>query len=141
MKIHSSLEIAPSRSHYAAYKVAITQDFRLCFHGHMTEPDGVEMVVAYLRGQNLEQVGRVDEAIALYESAVVSGFDSTGPYDRLISLYAERAQHRDVVRVAEAAIANVHTHADKRAWFERMRAEALKALAKVPKATPKRTDE
>ena len=99
------------------------------------------MVTGYLRGQNLEQVGRVDEAIVLYEGAVASGFDSTGPYDRLIVLYAERARHGDVIRVAEAAIANVHTHADKLAWFERMRAEAREAQAKVPRATPKRIDE
>jgi hypothetical protein len=113
----------------------------LCFHGRMTEGDSVDMVKNYLRGQNLEQVGREDEAIDLYENAVACGFDSTGPYDRLIALYGDRAQHRDVVRVAEAAIANVHTHVDKTAWFERMRAEALKAQAKVPRAAPKRTDE
>jgi hypothetical protein len=141
MPIHSSVEIAPSRSHFAAYKVTITQEPALCFHGCMVEADGAELVKGYLRGQNLEQVGRVDEAIVLYERAVDSGFDSTGPYDRLIILYAERARHRDVVRVAEAAIENVHTHPDKIAWFERMRVEALKAQADVPIAAPKRTEE
>jgi hypothetical protein len=107
----------------------------------VADADGAELVKSYLRGQNLEQVGRVDEAIVLYERAVVSGFDSTGPYDRLIILYAERAHHRDVVRVAEAAIENVHTHPDKVAWFERIRAEALKAQADVPRAAPKRPEE
>ena len=102
--------------------------------------EGVELVKAYLRGQNFEQVGRVDEAIELYEVAVENRFDSTGPYDRLISLYANQALHRDVIRVAEAALAQVQTHEDKRAWYERMKAEAEKAAESVPRAAPKRRD-
>jgi hypothetical protein len=100
--------------------------------------DGAEIVKRFLRAQNLEQVGRVDEAIDLYESAVRAAFDSSGPYDRLIFLYAERARHSDVVRVAEAAIANVHTYAEKTAWYERMRADAIKARSNVPAAVPKK---
>jgi hypothetical protein len=107
----------------------------------MEEADGVDLVKDYLRGQNLEQVGRVDEAMELYEGTVKAGFDSTGPYDRLISLYSVRAQHHDVVRVAEAAIVNVHTDEEKKAWYERMRAGALDAQTKVPRAAPKRTGE
>jgi hypothetical protein len=100
--------------------------------------EGVELVKAYLRGQNFEQVGRVDEAIELYEVAIEHHFDSTGPYDRLISIYANQALHREVVRVANAALAFVQTHEDKRAWYERMRAEATKAAENVPRAAPKR---
>ncbi|HVL64234.1 MAG TPA: hypothetical protein VM305_06075 [Candidatus Limnocylindrales bacterium] len=100
--------------------------------------DNVEIVRGYLRAQNLEQIGDVDGAISLYEAAVEAAFDSTGPYDRLIALYAERARHADVVRVAEAAIAHVHTYADKLAWYETMRAEAKRAAADVPPAAPKR---
>jgi hypothetical protein len=99
--------------------------------------DNVEVVRQFLKGQNLEQVGRVDDAIALYEGAIESRFDSTGPYDRLIALYGDRALHREVVRVAESALQYVHTHADKRAWYERMRAEAEKAASKVPQAAPR----
>ena len=97
----------------------------------------VDLVKDFLRGQNLEQLGKLDEAILLYEAAVAQEFDSSGPYDRLITLYADRAQHGDVVRVAEAALLHVHTYADKRGWYEVMRAEALKAQTKVPRATPK----
>ncbi|MDQ4095694.1 MAG: tetratricopeptide repeat protein [Actinomycetota bacterium] len=97
----------------------------------------VDSVKHFLRGQNLEQLGRVEEAIELYEKAVADRFDSSGPYDRLIRLYADRARHTDVVRVAEAAIATVHTYADKVGWYELMRAEALKARTKVPRAVPK----
>ena len=97
----------------------------------------VDTVRAFLRGQNLEQIGRVEEAIGLYENAVGDGFDASGPYDRLITLYADRARHADVVRVAEAALASVHTYPDKQAWYELMRAEALKAQARVPKAIRK----
>ena len=97
----------------------------------------VDLVKHFLRGQNLEQIGRVDDAIDLYEAAVESGFDSSGPYDRLITLYADRARHNDVVRVTEAALINVHTYPDKKGWYEVMRAEALKAQSSVPKAAPK----
>ena len=100
--------------------------------------DNVEMVKAFLKAQNMEQVGRMDEAILLYEGTVEQGFDSTGPYDRLIALHSSAARHADVIRVAEAALANVHTYPDKKAWYERMRHEALKAgEAAVPQATPK----
>jgi hypothetical protein len=101
--------------------------------------DGVDLVKAYLRGQNLEQVGRVDEAAELYEKAVTARFDSTGPYDRLISIYADRALHAEVVRVATAALENVQTHSDKRTWYARMRDDAADAAKKVPRAAPKRT--
>ncbi len=97
----------------------------------------VDLVKDFLRGQNLEQLGRVDDAMVLYETAVEQGFDSSGPYDRLITLYADRARHTDVVRVAEAALLNVHTYPDKKAWYEVMRAEALKAQTRVPKAVRK----
>ena len=97
----------------------------------------VDLVRDFLRGQNLEQLGRIDEAITLYENAVESAFDSSGPYDRLITLYADQARHSDVVRVAEAALVHVHTYADKKGWYEVMRAEALKAQSRVPKAAPK----
>ena len=100
--------------------------------------EGVELVKAYLRGQNFEQVGRTDEAIALYEQAVENRFDSTGPYDRLISIYANQALHAEVARVATAALEAVQTHDDKLAWYERMRSDALKAAGNVPKAAPKR---
>jgi hypothetical protein len=99
--------------------------------------DNVEMVKLYLRGQNLEQIGRVDEAIVLYERAVAEAFDSSGPYDRLIGIYSHRTLHDDVVRVAEAAIRNVHTYEDKLGWYEVMRAEAIKVRAKAPRAVPR----
>ena len=101
------------------------------------ESANVALVKVYLRGQNLEQLGRLEEAIELYERALAGRFDSTGPYDRLIAIYAERGRHGEVVRVADAAIAYVHTHAQKQAWYERMRAEAGTAMAKTPRAIPK----
>jgi tetratricopeptide (TPR) repeat protein len=99
--------------------------------------DASEVVKLFLKAQNLEQLGHNEQAIELYEAAVNEGFDATGPYDRLIALYADQARHRDVVRVAEAAIEHVHTYEDKRAWYEQMRVAALRAQQSVPRATPK----
>lgn len=103
----------------------------------MPAANNADLVRAFLKAQNLEQVGRIDDAIALYEEAVAAGFDSAGPYDRLISLYAGRALHDDVIRVAERALATVLTYEDKRVWYEQMRDSALKARARTPKPTPK----
>lgn len=88
-----------------------------------------ELVRLYLRAQNLEQIREVDQAIVLYERAVGASFDAAGPYDRLIAIYGARDAHADVLRIAEAALANVRTHADKREWYERVRAGATEAHA------------
>lgn len=98
------------------------------------------MVRHYLRGQNLEQLGRIDEAIEVYELAIDGRFDSAGPYDRLIDLYGRRSQHGEVIRVAEAALSSVRTYSDKRAWYQKVRDEATVAVDKVPRAAPKGTD-
>ena len=98
----------------------------------------VDLVKSFLRAQNLEQLGRTDEAIELYEDVVGHGFDATGPYDRLISLYSNQAQHKEVQRIAEAALAHVHTHEQKREWYGEMKEAAAEADRKVPKAAPKR---
>ena len=101
---------------------------------------GVDLVNAYLKGQNLEQIGKEDAAVALYEQAVAAAFDAPGPYDRLIVIFSNRAQHGDVVRVAEAALTHVRTHDDKRAWYKRMKSEAAAAARNVPRAAPKRRE-
>lgn len=101
--------------------------------------DTVDLVKQFLRAQNLEQLGRLDEARELYEQAIQASFDSSGPYDRLIALYSDQALHQDVIRVAEAALANVQTHEGKRDWYARMKADAQKAANKVPQAAKKRT--
>lgn len=95
--------------------------------GPSVPPD--ELVRLYLRGQNLEQMRHVDEAIELYEQAVRGRFDAAGPYDRLIAIYGARDAHADAWRVADAALAHVRTHADKRAWYESVRAGAEEAQA------------
>ena len=98
----------------------------------------MDLVNTFLRGQNLEQLGRTEEAIALYEQAVTHGFDASGPYDRLISLYSNQARHKEVERVCSAAIEHVHTHTQKREWYEQMRVAAVSAGNDVPRAAPKR---
>lgn len=100
--------------------------------------DTTEQVKAFLRGQNMEQLARHDEAIALYESVIAEGFDAIGPYDRLVALYSSRAQHADVIRICDLAIAQVHTYEDKKDWYRTMRGEAEKAKARVPPAAPRR---
>ncbi len=103
----------------------------------MGPTSSVDIVKRYLRGHNLEQLGRVDEAIAEYEAAVEAGFDSTGPYDRLITLYGNRAEHHEVIRVTQAALAAVRTAPEKLESYKTIDAAARKALDAVPQAAPK----
>jgi hypothetical protein len=99
--------------------------------------DNVDLVRRFLRAQNLEQLGRPDEAVELYEETVAAGFDSSGPYDRLIALYGGRALHGEVIRIAESALANVQTHEEKRGWYAQVRTEAEEARRRVPPAAPR----
>ncbi len=93
-----------------------------------------DLVRLFLRGQNLEQVERYDEAIELYEVAVAGGFDAIGPYDRLIVLYQGRDAHTEVVRIAEAALDNVRTHQEKRLWYRGIKEGAEQVLSSRPDA-------
>lgn len=95
-------------------------------------PPPEDLVRDYLRAQNLEQVGRTDDAIEHYERAVRFGFDAAGPYDRLIAIYRSREAHAEVARVADAALARVRTYEDRRAFYERMRVGATEALERQP---------
>lgn len=98
-------------------------------------PPGIppdELVRDFLHGQNLEQIGRVDEAVPLYERAMAAGFDAAGPYDRLIFIYQERRAHRDVIRAAEAALASVHTYDAKRMWYQQQIAAAKASMGSPP---------
>ncbi|MBW3588378.1 MAG: hypothetical protein KY429_03070 [Actinobacteria bacterium] len=96
-------------------------------------PSTDQIVRDFLRGQNLEQVGRIDEAIALYEQAVTAKFDAAGPYDRLIFIYQGRRQHQDVIRVARASLASVRTYPEKSKWYETRIEEAEKEARSAPK--------
>lgn len=96
-----------------------------------------QLVKDFLRGQNLEQIGRTDEAMVLYERAVASAFDAAGPYDRLIWIYQARLAHRDVIRVAEASVRNVRTYPAKLQWYEEQIAGAKAAQGSVPRPLPR----
>lgn len=98
-------------------------------------PPPEDLVRDYLRAQNLEQVGRTEDAVLHYERAVKYGFDAAGPYDRLIAIYRALEAHGEVARVAEAALAHVRTYPDRRTWYERMRRGATEAMKSQPDPT------
>lgn len=87
------------------------------------------LVREFLRGQNLEQIGKQGDAITLYEHAVACGFDASGPYDRLLIIYEQRRMHRDVIRVAQACLESVRTYPARKLFYEELLAKAEKALA------------
>ena len=96
-----------------------------------------QLVRDFLHGQNLEQVGRTDEAIPLYEGAVAAAFDAAGPYDRLIFIYQARQAHRDVIRVCESSLQSVRTYEAKKMWYRQQMEAARQALGSGPKPTPR----
>lgn len=57
-----------------------------------------------LIASRLEKLGRVDEAIPLYEANVEEDFDGSHPYDRLATIYRKREQLGDAIRVLEKAV-------------------------------------
>lgn len=96
------------------------------------DSDNQQLVRDFLKGQNLEQVGRIDEALELYERAVSESFDAAGPYDRLIFIYQQRRQLRDLIRVAEASLRSVQTYPEKRTWYEKQIESAQEQLRSAP---------
>lgn len=95
-------------------------------------PPPQDLVRDFLKAQNLEAIKRVGEAVDLYEQAVRAGFDSAGPYDRLIAIYSGRSDFSSLARVASAALEHVRTFEDKRAFYARMRDDALASQAAQP---------
>ena len=63
-----------------------------------------EQVQRNLKGIKLEKLGRVDEALRLYEANVQEEFDGSHPYNRLAKIYRKRKQIDDEIRVLEKAI-------------------------------------
>ena len=57
-----------------------------------------------LKGRELEKVGKVDEAIRLYETNISENFDGNFPYDRLATIYRKRKDFQSEVRVLGKAV-------------------------------------
>ncbi|ARI78228.1 SAP domain-containing protein [Halobacillus mangrovi] len=57
-----------------------------------------------LNGIELEKEGNVDDAISLYELNIAERFEGNHPYDSLASIYRERKQYDEEIRVLERAI-------------------------------------
>lgn len=56
------------------------------------------------KGIELEKLGKVDEAIELYEKNIEDNFEGNHPYDRLTTIYRKNKNIRDEIRVLEKAI-------------------------------------
>lgn len=58
-----------------------------------------------LQGKDLERLGRIDQAIILYEQNVAEGFIGEHPYNRLWIIYTRQKRYADAIRVCRAKIA------------------------------------
>lgn len=57
-----------------------------------------------LKGIELEKLGKVNEAIELYEKNIEENFDGNHPYDRLATIYRKNKDFKNEIRVLEKAI-------------------------------------
>lgn len=57
-----------------------------------------------LKGIELEKLGKVDEAVELYEKNIEENFEGNHPYDRLATIYRKNRDIGKEIRVLEKAI-------------------------------------
>lgn len=92
------------------------------------------------RGIELEQAGRVDEAIKFYERSVADWFGGNHPYDRLRIIYTRREQYDDAIRVCRAFVQMAETLIElgaKRPDLKPKREKFLEWIAKLEKKKAK----
>lgn len=87
-----------------------------------------------LEGMELESVGRVEEAVTLYEQNIAEGFEGDWPYGRLVAHYERLGAHGEAERVLQRGIevflvSRRRTVADRRAVVRAFRGR-LKLLRK-----------
>lgn len=76
-----------------------------------------ELVQNNLEGIRLEKLGRIDEAVELYEQNVKNKFDGDHPYERLRIIYSGEDRHDDVVRICQEYLKNVNQDPIRRAKY------------------------
>ena len=84
-------------------------------------------------GKAHEMAGRIDEAVACYETAVVDQVATRFPYEHLRIIYNRQSQYEDALRICDAALENPFIsdkdHAHFKKWGDRFRShlESLQA--------------
>jgi tetratricopeptide (TPR) repeat protein len=92
-----------------------------------------------LDAMELEEAGRTDLAIALYEQNVAEGFPGDWPYTRLAGIYERTRRYDDAVRILGSALAA--TKADRRrpAADRRTTVQAIQGRIRTLKKTIQQT--
>lgn len=70
----------------------------------MNEKEFDKQVDRNLKGKALEKVGKVDDAIELYEKNIAGECEGNFPYDRLAIIYRKRGMLDEEIRVLNKAI-------------------------------------
>lgn len=66
-------------------------------------------------GIDLEKEGMINEAIAIYEKAIIPQLPATHPYDRLMILYRKKKDYDNEVRIIKIAISVFMKENERRA--------------------------
>lgn len=66
-------------------------------------------------GINLEKEGMINEAISVYEKAIIPQLPTTHPYDRLMTLYRKKKEYENEIRVIKLAISVFMKENERRA--------------------------
>lgn len=91
-----------------------------------------------LEGMELEQRGRIDLAIELYEQNVEEGFEGDWPYGRLASYYEKLGRNDQAARVLERAIEVFKASKRRTAEERRATVKAFRDRLRQLKKTVKR---
>jgi tetratricopeptide (TPR) repeat protein len=92
-----------------------------------------------LEAIDLERLGRVEDAIALYERNVAEGFPGDLPYGRLVSIYEKRSAFLEAARVLERAIEVFQTSTRRTAQDRRATLAVFRKRLKLVKKRATRT--
>ena len=98
-----------------------------------------------LEGMGLEQAGRSELAIELYEQNVAEGFEGDFPYGRLVASYERAGRWYEAIRVLERGIevfkvSKRRTPADRRATLQAFRGR-LRSVRKAARQAEKTAKE
>jgi hypothetical protein len=88
-----------------------------------------------LDGMGLEQEGRTEEALALYEQNIAEGFEGDWPYGRLVSVYERHGRYEDAERVLRRAMEVTRANRRRPAADRRMVLDGLRGRLRVLKKT------
>lgn len=94
-------ELEYKLNHISEETIEILQQREEASHKHEELAETSQLIRL---GSDLEKEGMTDEAISIYEKAIISRIPATVPYNRLMVLYRKKKDYENEIRVIQTAI-------------------------------------